>query len=204
MRGTPRAYAHYSLQPSEWGTPVLWIDGIQMQVTSLGDPIIYTRAIASAVVRPGDVVLDTCSGLGYTAIAARWAGAARVITVEIDPRVLEIRRENEASAGLSDPAIEVVQGDAAAMVAARAPGAFDAIIHDPPRLARAGELYGLAFYTQLFRVLKRGGKLFHYTGEPGVKRGKDIPRGVRRRLAEAGFVDVRARAELQGVTAQRP
>lgn len=39
-------------------------------------------------------------------------------------------------------------------------------MHNPPRFSIAGELYGLDFYRALYRVLRRDGKLFHYTGEP--------------------------------------
>lgn len=197
-------YAHYSLRRSEWGTPVLWIDGIQMQATSLGDPLAQAAAIATAVVRPGDVVLDTCSGLGYTAMAARRAGAARVITVEVDAAVRSIRRLSPLSVGLDDPAIEQVAGDVREVAAALAQGAIGAVIHDPPRFSRAGELYGFAFYCEIFRLLASGGRLFHYTGDPGGKKGRDLPRGVRRRLGQAGFASVRPRPDLQGLTARRP
>ena len=75
-----------------------------------------------------------------------------------------------------------------------APGSFDAVLHDPPRLGIAGELYSLLFYDQLARVLKRKGKLFHYTGAPNkLTSGRDVPGEVARRLRRAGFA-----AELSG------
>ncbi|MDP2717459.1 MAG: SAM-dependent methyltransferase, partial [Candidatus Micrarchaeota archaeon] len=82
-------------------------------------------------------------------------------------------------------------------------GSFDVACHDPPRLSMAGELYGLAFYRELFRVLRRGGKLFHYTGAPGKKSGKNISRGVKARLLEAGFSGIRWHEDLQGFTAHK-
>jgi predicted methyltransferase len=64
----------------------------------------------------------------------------------------------------------------------------DAILHDPPRFGIAGELYSAAFYAELSRVLRRKGRLFHYTGAPNkLTSGRDVPREVSRRLREAGF-----------------
>jgi uncharacterized protein len=65
---------------------------------------------------------------------------------------------------------------------------IDAILHDPPRFGIAGELYSQVFYDQLARVLKRGGKLFHYTGTPNkLTSGRDLPSEVSARLQRAGF-----------------
>ncbi len=67
----------------------------------------------------------------------------------------------------------------------------------PPRFALAGELYSLTFYRELFRVLRRGGVLFHYVGAPGSKyRGKDLQKGVMERLKEAGFEEMRVNEAL--------
>ena len=77
----------------------------------------------------------------------------------------------------------------------RLPGeSVDAILHDPPRFGIAGELYSQVFYDHLARVLKRKGKLFHYTGAPNkLTSGRDVPNEVAKRLRHAGFV-----AELTG------
>ena len=65
---------------------------------------------------------------------------------------------------------------------------FDAVLHDPPRFAIAGELYSQAFYDQLARVLRSRGKLFHYTGTPNkLTSGRDLPQEVATRLKRAGF-----------------
>ena len=70
----------------------------------------------------------------------------------------------------------------------------DAILHDPPRFGIAGELYSQVFYDQLARVIKRKGKLFHYTGTPNkLTSGRDVPNEVATRLRRAGFI-----AELSG------
>ena len=68
------------------------------------------------------------------------------------------------------------------------PESVDAILHDPPRFGIAGELYSGAFYNQLARVLKRGGRLFHYTGAPNkLTSGRDVAMEVSARLSQAGF-----------------
>ena len=65
---------------------------------------------------------------------------------------------------------------------------FDYIIHDPPRFSLAGELYSYNFYKELYRVLRKGGKMFHYTGSPGEKyRGKKFIKGIGERLTKAKF-----------------
>jgi len=77
-------------------------------------------------------------------------------------------------------------------------------LHDPPRFSLAGELYSLAFYQKLFRVLRHGGKLFHYTGKPGAHSGKNMAKGFKQRLVEAGFVGVRWDEGLQGFLCRKP
>jgi len=67
-------------------------------------------------------------------------------------------------------------------------------LHDPPRFGIAGELYSQVFYDQLARVLKRRGKLFHYTGTPNkLTSQRDVPTEVANRLRRAGFA-----AQLKG------
>ena len=86
------------------------------------------------------------------------------------------------------------QGDVETEIAALPDASFDAILHDPPRFGIAGELYSQAFYDQLARVLRRKGRLFHYTGSPNkLTSGRDVPAEVMKRLKRAGFA-----AELNG------
>jgi hypothetical protein len=77
------------------------------------------------------------------------------------------------------------------------------VIHDPPTLKLAGELYSGEFYRQLHRVLARGGRLFHYIGDPQSQSGKRTTPGVMRRLQEAGFSKVAPAPHAHGVTAIR-
>ena len=72
-----------------------------------------------------------------------------------------------------------------------------------PMFNLAGELYSGAFYGQLFRVLDRRGRVFHYIGNPDSPSGSRVTRGVVRRLHDAGFTQVRHRPEAFGVVAQK-
>ncbi|MGZ3610849.1 MAG: class I SAM-dependent methyltransferase, partial [Ktedonobacteraceae bacterium] len=80
---------------------------------------------------------------------------------------------------------------------------FSRIIHDPPTFSLAGELYSGVFYQQLFRVLKRGGRLYHYIGDPQSKASGGVTKGALRRLQEAGFARVVRRLEAYGVVAYK-
>jgi predicted methyltransferase len=57
-------------------------------------------------------------------------------------------------------------------------------------LSLAGDLYAGEFYRHLFRVLRRGGRLFHYIGNLESKHGHRVAPGVVRRLKDAGFARV--------------
>ena len=148
-------------------------------------------------------VLDTATGLGYTAIeAARTAD--HVLSVELDPAAIEIVRYNPWSHGLlTRDNISVVLADVNELIRDLDDGSFDRIIHDPPTLALAGELYSEAFYRELHRVLDRRGRLFHYIGDPTSKSGRRTTEGVIRRLQGAGFERVRRAPQAFGVVAYR-
>jgi len=69
---------------------------------------------------------------------------------------------------------------------------FDIVIHDPPTLSLATELYSLDFYKQLFRILKSDGRLYHYTGAPGSKNRRiNLVGNVSKRLKAAGFKEIK-------------
>ena len=83
----------------------------------------------------------------------------------------------------------MIHGDIAEQIGMLSADSVDAILHDPPRFGTAGELYSRAFYDQMARVLRRKGKLFHYTGAPNkLTSGRDVPGEVAKRLRQAGFV----------------
>jgi demethylmenaquinone methyltransferase/2-methoxy-6-polyprenyl-1,4-benzoquinol methylase len=106
----------------------------------------WRRATVTAVVRPGDRVLDVCCGTGDLAVAALRAGG-RVTGLDFSERMLERARRKSAD-------VEWVQGDALALPFED--GSFDAAtagfgVRNLDDLER-----GLA---ELRRVLRTGGRV---------------------------------------------
>ena len=181
------------LVPTEWGPPTFEIDGIKMLPTAQVSPWEDARSKVGLVQPRGKVILDTCGGLGYYAAWCLGGQAERVLSWEKNPDVLWLRSLNPWSPETGG-ALSLAQGDIVLEIASMPTGSIDAILHDPPRFGIAGELYSGAFYKELARVLRRKGRLFHYTGTPNaLTSGRDVPREVARRLQQAGFA-----AELSG------
>ena len=167
------------------------------------DPMEDTRKKIAAITPITGRVLDTATGLGYTAIAAART-AEQVITIELDPGAQAIARLNPWSRDLFDnPRIKQLMGDAFDVVPTFADESFDRIIHDPPVFSLAGELYSSVFYRQLYRVLRRGGRLFHYIGNLEGKSSGTVARGALKRLQETGFTRVVRKPEAFGVVAYK-
>jgi len=183
------------------GAPTLEIDGIRMHRTKNTTPEKDAKDKLKILGLRSGKVLDTCMGLGYTAIQAHECGAEYVFSIEYEPNVMRIAQLNPWSTKLyTEPTIHKIIGDSFYVVDAFPTGYFDYIIHDPPRHSSAGHLYGQEFYRKLVRVLKPGGKLFHYTGEPGSRyRRVNIQKGVIDRLGAVGFVDLRYHSQVMGV-----
>lgn len=179
----------YKLVSVKWGKPpTLEIDGIHMHRVKDVTPDIDTKMKISLL---GSLkccrVLDTCTGLGYTAIEALKRGACSIVSFEIDLNVLELSCLNPWSRELENDKIKIYNVDVREGLEEYGEEYFDAVIHDPPRISLAGELYSLEFYKKLFKVLRRGGRIVHYVGQPGIHSGKKIWRGVLERMRQAGF-----------------
>ncbi|MEM3819302.1 MAG: RsmD family RNA methyltransferase [Nitrososphaerota archaeon] len=178
----------YKLVLVKWGhPPTLEIDGIHMHRIKDITPDVDTEMKLSLL---GSLrcsrILDTCMGLGYTAIEAIKRGACSVKTFEVDENVLKIASFNPWSSGLEDEKIEIYLGNVFQGVEEYSEY-FDVIIHDPPRISLSGELYSLEFYFKLAEALKKNGRIVHYVGQPGIHSGKKIWRGVMERMRRAGF-----------------
>jgi len=191
---------YYKLTATE-RAPTLEIDGIRMHRTKDTTPDEDTQTKLQALGLKGGRVLDTCNGLGYTAIQAARLGAESVVTVERNIPVLMVSQLNPWSRRLyTDDRIHLIVGDSFLQVNSFPDHFYDYVIHDPPRLTHAGELYSLEFYRRLNRVIRVGGGLFHYTGNPGGKyRKRDVRKGVMNRLRNAGFSRLRYIPEALGV-----
>ncbi|HXD38449.1 MAG TPA: SAM-dependent methyltransferase [Rhodanobacter sp.] len=193
------------LVPTEWGAPTFEIDGIKMLPTAKASPLDDARRKVALIEPRGKRVLDTCGGLGYFAACCLEAGVARIDSFEKNADVLWLRTLNpwspDPAAPTSGGRLRLEHADVSQAIMQIADASVDALLHDPPRFGIAGELYAQAFYDQLARVLRRGGRLFHYTGSPNkLTSGRDVPREVARRLERSGF---KAELALDGVLATR-
>lgn len=192
----------YGLMPTT-SAPTMLISGIPMHRIKDTNPYQDTLNKIKAIAPVRGDVLDTTTGLGYTAIEAAKT-ARHVTTIEIDPAAQEIARLNPWSQRLfENPSITQVIGDAFEEIEKFDAESFSAILHDPPMFSLAGDLYSLAFYRQAFRVLKRNGRMFHYIGDPESKSGARVTAGATRRLQEAGFRRVIRAPRAFGVVAHK-
>ncbi|PBS12870.1 SAM-dependent methyltransferase [Lysobacteraceae bacterium NML93-0792] len=191
------------LVPTGWGPPTFEIDGIKMLVSARISPIEDARQKVALVAPRGKVVLDTCGGLGYFAACCLEAGVAQIRSFEKNEDVLWLRTLNpwspDPDATETAGRLQLTHADISQAIVGIADASVDAVLHDPPRFGIAGELYSQVFYDHLARVLRRGGRLFHYTGAPNrLTSGRDVPREVARRLSASGL---KTELALDGVLA---
>ena len=181
----------YKLVPTK-DAPTIEISGIRMHVTKEMSPMEDTKKKIESILPIKGIVLDTCMGLGYTAILAS-KNADFVMTCERDENVIEIAQLNPWSRELfGNKKISIIKASILDEIRIFKSNMFDAIIHDPPRLSLATLLYSLEFYKQLFRVLKKDCSLYHYTGSPGSKNRKiNLAKNVSKKLKSAGFKDIK-------------
>ena len=181
------------------------IDGIRMHQTSRKTPIEDAKEKISLIqLKPHYKALDICTGLGYNAIFLS-EKVNSVITIDNDFQVIEMAKKNKDSKKLfTSKNIFKIIAFAEELINVFPSESFDVIYHDPPRLRRAGELYSQTFYNELYRILKKRGTIFHYTGLPGIKRGKNIPLGVKKRLSFSGFEKIKWIDSVMGFVAKKP
>jgi predicted methyltransferase len=178
------------LVPTEWGPPTFEIDGIKMLPTAKVSPYEDAKNKVGLIQPRGKQILDTCGGLGYFAAWCLAGGASRIQSYEKSADVLWLRGLNPWSppASTAGGALTLIHADVIAHIDVLPDASFDAVLHDPPRFGTAGELYSQSFYDQLSRLLRRKGRLFHYTGTPNkLTSGRDVPGEVTKRLQRAGF-----------------
>jgi predicted methyltransferase len=190
----------YSLYPT-LGAPTMLVAGIPMHCIKDTDPHQDTLEKIRTIKPVVGQVLDTATGLGYTAIEAART-SEHVTTIELDPAALKVCRHNPWSQELfNNPKITQVIGDSFDVVAEMEAGQFTRVIHDPPAFSLAGDLYSGEFYRELYRVMRNRSLLFHYIGDPESKSGRSITAGVMRRLEQAGFRLVKRAPRAFGVVA---
>ncbi len=191
---------YYSLYPTSLA-PTMLLSGLPMHRIKDTDPHHDTLLKIKAASLSRGKTLDTCTGLGYTAIEAAKV-ADEVITIELDPAAQDVARLNPWSQDLFiNPKIKQIIGDSVEEVEQFEDATFSRIIHDPPMFSLGGDLYSGAFYAELYRILKPGGKVFHYIGDLNSTTGARVSRGAMERLKRAGFRIVTPRPEAFGLIA---
>jgi predicted methyltransferase len=190
----------FSLMPTN-DAPAMIIAGFPMHRINNITPLLAAQYMIETIGPFRGQTLDTATGLGYTAIAAAKT-ASHVVTVEFDLEAQEIARQNPWSRELfNNPKITQLLGDSAEEIEKFASGSFSAILHDPPSMSLAGDLYSGKFYCQACRILAPRGRMFHYIGDPESAMGGRVTTGVIKRLHEAGFTKVVRIPKAFGVTA---
>jgi predicted methyltransferase len=192
----------YSLMPTE-SAPTMLISGLPMHRIKDTNPYQDTVSKVANLEPVIGNVLDTATGLGYTSIQCATT-AEKVITIELEPAAIEIARINPWSRELfNNPTIEQIIGDSLIIIEGFADEHFHRILHDPPTSQLAGDLYSQSFYKQLFRVLRPGGKLFHYIGDLNSRSGSSVATGATNRLRSSGFSRVERRPQSFGLLAYK-
>ncbi len=196
----------YQLFPTKTA-PTLKISGVPMHRHTHIDPLEDTRTKVAAL-KPRGKVLDTCTGLGYTAIySAKLTEVEKVITIEKDANVAEIAKMNEFSNELFiNSKIDRRLADSAEEIKTFKNEEFDSIIHDPPTFKISPELYNKRFYVQIYRVLKHGGKIWHYCPAPGKLKGEETKLRMKiiNGLRNTGFTNIKYDSASSGITAEKP
>jgi predicted methyltransferase len=188
--------------PTE-AAPALLISGFAMHRILGTTPEKAAKDMVHTLAPIAGRVLDTATGLGYAAIEAA-RSADEVVTIELEPMAQQMAQANPWSQQLFDnPKVTQLMGDSFEVIERFAPDAFNRIVHDPPAINLAGDLYSEAFYGKALRILGRSGRLFHYIGDPRSKSGARVTDGVVRRLQSAGFRRVDAKPAAFGVVAYK-
>ena len=191
---------YFSLMPTE-NAPIMVMAGFPMHRSKNISPIKAAQAMIKPLLPLSGNILDTATGLGYTAIEAA-KRASLVTTIELCPVALEMARMNPWSRGLfNNPKIAGILGDSFDELAAFPDECFTAVIHDPPTVGLAGDLYSGEFYKRVFRVLMPRGRMFHYLGDLGSISGARVSKGAVKRLYDEGFRNVVPIPEAFGVVA---
>ena len=181
--------------------PCLEISGIRMHCVKGTDPEKSIQQMVSYLGGAHGIVLDACAGLGYASIhLSRLSAVQEIHVFEIDPNVTALSQKNLSSQEFfSNPKIKFKQGNVFEEIKNFPSNFFDCILHDPPSIKIAEELYSRAFYSEMVRVLKPGGIGFHYTGQTGVSKGKNLAAKTLEKLKNAGCRDLTITKEIAGV-----
>ncbi|NMA44298.1 MAG: methyltransferase [Candidatus Diapherotrites archaeon] len=194
---------YYKLRPTkDW--PTLMLSSVPMHRFITSTPKLDTESKINSIKPIKGKVLDTCCGLGYTAIMLAKNGAESVTCFEKDPFVLDICKYNPYSLELfTNKKITLINENVFQGIKKLESETFDRIIHDPPTISFAKELYSVEFYKELHRVLKKDGKLYHYAPNPKKTKGAEFWKTMIKILKNAGFKNVDYYKKSSGIVAKK-
>ena len=191
---------YYKLLPTtDW--PTITFSSTPMHRHTRMSPKQSAQQMVDEISPVQGTVLDTCCGLGYTAILAA-KKAKHIYTFEIDPTVQEIAQFNPYSEELyNNNKITLTMEDVFEAITKFPNQHFDRILHDPPTFKYAENLYDQSFHKELYRVLKKGGILYHYCPNPKKLKGTMFHPRIVRQLKRAGFTLAIYKPESSGIKA---
>lgn len=195
----------YKLKPTkDW--PTLTLSSVPMHRFKTVSPKTSASLMVGEISPIEGSVLDTCGGLGYTAIlSAGEKNAKEVFVFEKDENVLRIAEYNPYSDELfSNKKIKLHKEDVFEGIKKLGGNYFDRIVHDPPTVSFSLELYSEEFYKNLFRVAKSGAILYHYCPNPGKTKGKEFWHTIIRHLEKTGFKNCKYNPNSSGVRCVKP
>ncbi|HUT81600.1 MAG TPA: SAM-dependent methyltransferase [Candidatus Bathyarchaeia archaeon] len=197
---TNTSYKLYEPQ-IDW-PPTLSINGSFMHTIVTATPLEEATHKVNALDPTFGIVLETCMGLGYCTKMMLKTVVDKIITCEISEEVIHLAKINPWSKDIFyHKRIEINHIDVSKYVHKKESEFVNFILHDPPTLHRVGELYSEGFYSQLYRILKKKGKLYHYIGTETEKTKHRYKKGVINRLYSAGFS--RVESSYRGVVAYK-
>jgi len=171
----------YKLNQTDY-KPIMQISGTPMHKKSFSEMLEKEKFHGK--------VLDSGTGIGYSAIIAS-RSAKQVITVEMDKHVLELAKLNPYSQELfKNKNIKQIIGDITKEIKKFKYQEFDFIIFDAGTPKSSAEFFSLNNYKEACRVLKIGGRLYHYLPKHHIMRGRDFGGEVIKRMKLAGFKDI--------------
>ncbi len=194
----------YKLKPTkDW--PTITLSATPMHRFKTISPKLSAELMVGGISPIRGNVLDTCCGLGYTSILSAHAPGCDEVTVfEIDENVIRIAEYNPYSEELfTNSKIKLHKKSVFEGIKELEKNSFDRIIHDPPTISFAKELYSDEFYKELFRVLKKGGILYHYCPNPGKTKGTEYYPTMIKMLSRNGFSDCVHNPKSSGVIARK-
>ncbi len=178
--------------------PILEIDGIRMHVFYYKSPFKYAQAVVKHMnISKKDYVLETCFGQGYITRLLR----TNVVAYEKNKGVLEIAKLNPYSSYLFNKEnVHIVNED----IFNLKQYGFTKIIHDPPSIRVAPELYSPEFYKLLFKHSAKHTLLYHYIGNTYKKRFNTFKERIIENLFKSGWRLLTYNHKLKALFLKKP